>query len=168
MTPLASVLKQVFLTLLCGGLSHTGVACIIYRYLTICGLPRKLWSHKITSSVGDRWHFGSDPDPTPFFNEFKDAKKLNFFVFFLITCPQAYHFPSKKFNFVLKFHFAGIISVRSTHLKEKIRIRSQIRIRRPKNIRILRIRFRIPNTDYKQILKHEPHAVLRISGVIYP
>jgi hypothetical protein len=34
------------------------------------------------------------PDPTPFFIDFKDAKK----------------------NFVLKCYFAGIISVRSTHL----------------------------------------------------
>jgi hypothetical protein len=49
-----------------------------------------------------------DPDPTPdltpFFIEFHDAKK-NIFVsyFFLITCPQAHHLQSKKFNFCLKF-----------------------------------------------------------------
>ncbi len=39
------------------------------------------------------------PDPTPFFIEFKDAKKFFFhFLFFLIICPQV-----KKFNFLLKF-----------------------------------------------------------------
>jgi hypothetical protein len=42
-------------------------------------------------------------DPTPFFTGFKDAKEIIFFVFFLISCPQAYHFQSKNFNFVLKF-----------------------------------------------------------------
>jgi hypothetical protein len=52
------------------------------------------------------------PDPTPFFIDFKDAKKKDiFFIFFLITCPQAHHLQSKKFN-VLKYHFASIISVR--------------------------------------------------------
>jgi hypothetical protein len=45
-----------------------------------------------------------DPDPTPFFINFKDARKnILFFIFFLITCPQAYHLQSKKFNFLLKF-----------------------------------------------------------------
>ncbi len=39
------------------------------------------------------------PDPTPFFIDFKDAK------IFFIFCK----------NFVFKFYFAGIISVRSTH-----------------------------------------------------
>jgi hypothetical protein len=28
------------------------------------------------------------PDPTPFFIDFKDAKKIHIF---LITCPQAHH-----------------------------------------------------------------------------
>jgi hypothetical protein len=65
-----------------------------------------------------------DPDPTPdptnFFIDFKDAKKKKFSYFFLITCPQAHRLQTKKFyfllNFVLKFYFAGIISVRSTHI----------------------------------------------------
>jgi hypothetical protein len=64
-----------------------------------------------------------DPDPTPdltpFFIDFKDAKKISSY-FFLITCPQAHHLQSKKLFFfakiVLKFYFAGTISVRSTHL----------------------------------------------------
>jgi hypothetical protein len=61
------------------------------------------------------------PDPTPFFFDFKDAKKNIFFsYFFLITCPQAHHRHSKKFSFgqhfELKSYFAGIVSVRSTHL----------------------------------------------------
>ncbi len=62
-----------------------------------------------------------DSDPTPFFIDFKDVKKI--LHFFLITCPQAQYLQSKKFNFcknfVLKFYFADIISVRSTHLEEK-------------------------------------------------
>jgi hypothetical protein len=41
------------------------------------------------------------------------------FIFFLITCPQPQahnQLQSKKFNFWLKFYFAGIVSARSTHL----------------------------------------------------
>jgi hypothetical protein len=40
------------------------------------------------------------PDPTPFFIDFKDAKKN--FIFFL-TCPQAHHLHSKKLIFWIKF-----------------------------------------------------------------
>jgi hypothetical protein len=44
------------------------------------------------------------PDQTPFFTDFKDAKKMFFFsYFFLITCPLAHHFQSKILNFLLKF-----------------------------------------------------------------
>jgi hypothetical protein len=43
------------------------------------------------------------PDTTPFFIDFKDAKQLFFNIFFLITCPQTYHFQSKKFNFCKNF-----------------------------------------------------------------
>jgi hypothetical protein len=60
------------------------------------------------------------PDPTHFFIDFKDVKKILFSYFFLITCPDANHLWSKNSIFakilVLKFYFAGIISVRSTHL----------------------------------------------------
>ncbi len=49
------------------------------------------------------WHFGADPDPTPFFTDFKDAKTIFFSYYFLITCPQVHHLQSKKFNFLLKF-----------------------------------------------------------------
>jgi serine/threonine protein kinase len=42
--------------------------------------------------------------------------KIFFSYFFLINCPQAHHIQSKKLNFLLKFYFAGIISVRSRHL----------------------------------------------------
>jgi len=31
------------------------------------------------------------PDPAPFFSDFKDAKKLFFSIFFLITYPQAHY-----------------------------------------------------------------------------
>ncbi len=65
------------------------------------------------SSVGDSWYFGADPDPTPFFSDFKDEKKK--IIFSLIYCFQD--------NFVLKFYFASIISVCSTPLWEKGRIR---------------------------------------------
>ncbi len=75
-------------------------------------------------------------DPTSFFIHFKDAKKIFFSYFFLITCPQAHHLPSKKITFAKilckKFYFAGITSVHSTHLWEKRRIRirtSDLRIR---------------------------------------
>jgi len=45
-----------------------------------------------------------DPDPTPFSIDLKYAKKFIFFpYFFLITCPQAHHFQSIKFNLLLKF-----------------------------------------------------------------
>jgi hypothetical protein len=60
------------------------------------------------------------PDPTSFFTDFKNAKKYLFSYFFLLTCLQAHHLQSKKFNFLLnfllQFCFAGIISGRSTHL----------------------------------------------------
>jgi hypothetical protein len=39
------------------------------------------------------------PDQTPFFIEFKDAKKQ----IFLITCSQVHHLQSKKIYFLLKF-----------------------------------------------------------------
>jgi hypothetical protein len=35
-----------------------------------------------------------DPDPTPFFNDSKDAKKIIFFIFFLVTYPQAHYLQS--------------------------------------------------------------------------
>jgi hypothetical protein len=44
----------------------------------------------------------STPDLTPFFIDFKDAKKIFFLFFFIITCPEAHHLQSKKFNFLLK------------------------------------------------------------------
>jgi hypothetical protein len=34
------------------------------------------------------------PDPTPFFHDSKDAKKIIFVIFFLITYPQAHYLPS--------------------------------------------------------------------------
>ncbi len=107
------------------------------------------------------------PDPTPFFVHFKDAKKI-FPIFFLLTCPQAHHLQSKNlifcWNFVLKLYFAGILSVRWTHLWEKegsgagsgsapLTNGSGSGSRRPKNMRIKRIRIRfrirIPNTGWK-------------------
>jgi hypothetical protein len=69
----------------------------------------------------------ADPDPATQINADPDPckKKIKFF---LITCPHAHHLQSNKIKFLLKFclekfDFAGIISVRSTHLWEKGRIR---------------------------------------------
>ncbi len=62
-----------------------------------------------------------DPDPTPFFSDFKDAKKFIFFKFFSIIF--SFYLPALKINFLLKFYFASIISVCSTPLWEKGRIR---------------------------------------------
>jgi|LakMenE18May11ns_1017448.scaffolds.fasta_scaffold9653836_1 hypothetical protein len=43
-----------------------------------------------------------DPDPTPFLIGCKNAKKKYFYSYcFLITCPQAHHLQSKKFNILL-------------------------------------------------------------------
>jgi hypothetical protein len=36
------------------------------------------------------------PDPTPSFCDFKDAKKINFLYFFLITYPQAHYLSLKN------------------------------------------------------------------------
>jgi hypothetical protein len=67
-----------------------------------------------------------DPDPTPFFSDFKDKKVINFRSYiFLITYPQAHHLQSYKINFLLKFlfnfYFASIISLfqSAEHLYEK-------------------------------------------------
>ncbi len=49
-----------------------------------------------------------DPDPTPSFIEFKDAKSI-FFHIFLRTCPQAHHLQSKKVNFLLKLLCSNVI-----------------------------------------------------------
>ncbi len=55
------------------------------------------------------WLMDPDPDraptsdPTPFFNDFKDAKKWFFSYFFLQTCPQANHLQLKKLSFLQKF-----------------------------------------------------------------
>ncbi len=42
------------------------------------------------------------PDPTSFFIDFKDTKKI-FFSYFFRTCQQTHHLQSKKFNYLLKF-----------------------------------------------------------------
>ncbi len=83
-----------------------------------------------TGSVGDPWHFGADPDPTPdptpFFSDFKDVKKIIFFIFFSYNLPKGTWSSGLNFIFVkflLKFYFARI-SVRLTPLWEKGRIRT--------------------------------------------
>jgi hypothetical protein len=42
-------------------------------------------------------------DPTPFFIDVKDAKKIFFSYFFLITCSQAHHLQSEIKKILLKF-----------------------------------------------------------------
>ncbi len=116
------------------------------------------------SLVGDPWHFGADPDPylwlmdpdpTPFFIDFKDAKKIIFSYFFLITCPQAYHLQSKQFNFLLKFivkilfcrhYFSPLntfIRKREGSGSGSVPLTNGSGSGRPKNMRI-----RIPNTVF--------------------
>ncbi len=72
-----------------------------------------LW---VRSSVGDPWHFGADPDPrdpyfwlmdadptpdpTPFFSDFKNAKKN--FIFFSYNLPEG-TFSLKNLIFLLHF-----------------------------------------------------------------
>jgi hypothetical protein len=63
----------------------------------------------LLNSVGDPCHFGADPDlrihmylwltypdPTPFFSDFKDAKKCCFF------CIFSYNLPADTLSSVLK------------------------------------------------------------------
>jgi hypothetical protein len=49
------------------------------------------------------------PDQTPSFIDFREAKKNIFFIFFLITCPQAHHLQSKKIIFLLKLLCSNVI-----------------------------------------------------------
>ncbi len=63
------------------------------------------------------------PNPTPFFCDFKDAKKF-FSIFFSYNLPAGTLSSVLKFNVLLKFcvlkyYFASIILVRSTPLWEK-------------------------------------------------
>ncbi len=52
--------------------------------------------------VGDPWHFGADP--TFFFSDLADAKKITFFpYFFLITYPQTHWYQSLNRCFKDKF-----------------------------------------------------------------
>jgi hypothetical protein len=60
-----------------------------------------------------------NPDPTPFFSDFKDAKKLFFIIFFSYNLPTGTIVSLKKFNLLLKFCVVSIISVRSTTLLRK-------------------------------------------------
>jgi hypothetical protein len=58
-------------------------------------------------------------DPTPFFINFQDAKKNFLHIFFLQLAHRHTVFSPKSEIFAkicVKFLFAGIISVRSTHL----------------------------------------------------
>ncbi len=75
-----------------------------YSFRQCCG-SMKFW-YGSGSPDPYLWLMDPDPtsDPTPFFIDFKDAKKYFFPYFFLfLTCPQAHHLQSKKFNFLLKF-----------------------------------------------------------------
>ncbi len=47
----------------------------------------------------------TDPDPAPFFSDFKDAKKIIYFfhIFFLLTYPQAHYLRSLIYCFKDKF-----------------------------------------------------------------
>jgi hypothetical protein len=43
-----------------------------------------------------------DPDPIPFFSDFKDVKKLFFFLH-IFSYNQAHYLQSQKLNFLLKY-----------------------------------------------------------------
>ncbi len=50
------------------------------------------------------WLMDPAPDPTPFFSDLEDAKKIIFFlIFFLITYPQAHYLESYKLVFCQNF-----------------------------------------------------------------
>ncbi len=77
--------------------------------------PARIQQVSSTQSRGSMT-FCPDPDPTPFFRDFKDAKQINFSYFnhrHIIFKLKNLMFFS---NFVLKYYFASIISVRSTLL----------------------------------------------------
>jgi hypothetical protein len=105
------------------------------------------------------------PDPTPFFNDFKDAKK-NFSPYFsFITCPQAHHLQYKKFNFWLKFcvkNFIGrhCFNPLNTFMRKGKDPDSYLTngsgpgSRRPKNMWI-RFRIRIPNNGSSRGLQRD-------------
>ncbi len=107
------------------------------QMVAVCHSPVPGTIHTtLATSLGDPWHFGADPhlwlmdpDPTSFFNDFKEVKKK--FNFFLITYAQYIIFSLKNlifcWSFVLRFYLSSIISVRSRHLWEKGRIRIRIR-----------------------------------------
>ncbi len=85
----------------------------------------------------------SSPDPTPFFIDFKDAKKNFFSIFFFLTFPQAYHLQSKKFDFLhALFQSAQNIYEKregSVSGSGSIPLTNGSGSGRPKNMRILRI-----------------------------
>jgi hypothetical protein len=94
----------------------------------------------------DLWLLDPDPapDPTPFFSDFKDT------YFFLTAFLQAHYFQSSKFislqNFFVKILVCKIISIRSTPLWEKGRIRIP-----NSTILVLRIRIRLLTSMQIQI-----------------
>jgi hypothetical protein len=98
-----------------------------------------------------------DPDPTSFFIDLKDA---NFFSYYVLEIAYRHIIFSLKIIFFakieVKLYLAGIIAVRSTHLRKRkdpdpdpVPLTNASESGRPKNMRILRIRFRIPNTGKK-------------------
>jgi hypothetical protein len=104
-----------------------------------------------------------DPDPTPFFSEFKDAKKIIYFIFLLITYQQAHHCQSRKLNFLLKFcveilfckHYFSQFNTFMRKGKDPdpyLPLNNGSGSGRPKYIRI-RFRIRIPSTGVLYIFR---------------
>jgi hypothetical protein len=54
---------------------------------------RQCWESVTYFANPDLCLMDPDPDPTPFFNDSKDAKKI-IFIFFLKTYPQAHYLQS--------------------------------------------------------------------------
>ncbi len=114
---------------------------------------------------------GSDqtPDPTPFFINFKDAKKIIFFTFFSHNVPTGTSSSVQKKNFLLKYCvkmlFLQALFQTAQDIFEKREgspagsgsapptIGSGSGSGRPKNIQIrIRFRIRIPNTGSKMCI----------------
>ncbi len=74
--------------------------------------------------IPDLWL--TDPDPTPFFSDFKDAKQKISHIFFLQLTRR--HI---IFSLCVKIYFVSIITVRPTPLWEKGRIRIRTRLTDP-------------------------------------
>ncbi len=110
-----------------------------------------------------------DPDPTPFFNDLRDAKKLNYFhIFFSYNLPTGTLSSVLKIKIFCKIFILQALFQSAQHTNEKregskagfgagsgsVHLTNGSVSWRPKNMRILRIR--IPNTDGNNFEQYVP------------